>query len=125
MQRKTKSSSKTIKKGSSSRRVRARSTKGATMSASSFNLLEKGLYMSQGVMLVWLVAMFFFESARSVPMVPFVFLVSTLPMSIGFYLARKYGGGRVDNSASTWMQISNYNNINNINKNLNDINKKF
>ena len=95
------------------------------MSAYSFNLFEKSVYVSQGIMLAWLIAMLFFESARAVPMIPFVFLVSTLPMSLGFYLARKYGDGKIDSSASTWMQLSNYNNINNINKNVNDLNKKF
>ena len=125
MRRKTKPSSKTVKRVPSSRRVRARSTKGTTMSAYSFNLFEKSVYVSQGIMLAWLIAMLFFESARAVPMIPFVFLVSTLPMSLGFYLARKYGDGKIDSSASTWMQLSNYNNINNINKNVNDLNKKF
>jgi hypothetical protein len=121
MPRKIRSSSK---KRTKTRSVRTSSRGGIKMSLSTFNKLVIGLYSMQTLAIAWFVASFFNESARHYGIIPVVFLACTLPMSFGFYLARRYGDhGSAD--ASTWMQISNYNNLNNINRNLNDINKKF
>jgi hypothetical protein len=94
-----------------------RRQKGASMSISSFTIFSKLLYIAQAAMFVWFIAALVAPSLVNYVEIPIIFLVSTLPINVGFYLGSRYGNSSADSSA-TWMEVSNYNNLNNINKKL-------